>query len=210
MQKMQPMLRAGSFFPVVGNHESEVPLEREEYIDRFFGNPATQGSLDTYWFEWGGVYFFGFNTELALDDKSTQGLFLEQKLDEVSKLPGYRFSVIWTHRPFVTCGDSAQNDALRKRYQPTFTRDNVKLVMGAHMHGYERFEFDDVTWLTSAGGGSLLGHVDENVTRPECADRKQSGAFWNASVITVEPGKLSGVTYDDKGAVRDTFERVVP
>ncbi|MGZ3417321.1 MAG: metallophosphoesterase [Polyangiales bacterium] len=210
MQKMQPMLRSGSFFPAIGNHESEKDKEREEYVDRFFGSPAKEGTLDTYVFEWAGVWFFAFNTELPLDDKSTQGLFLQTKLDEVSKKPGYRFSVIWTHRPFVTCGDTGQNDALRARYKDVFAKTGVKLVIGAHMHGYERFEFDDILWLTSAGGGSLPGKVDENISRTECADRKQSGSFWNASVISVDTGKLSGITYDDKGAVRDTFERVVP
>jgi hypothetical protein len=209
-QKMQPMLRTGSFFPAIGNHESEKDKEREEYVDRFFHAPAKEGSLDTYFFEWGGVYFFAFNTEMALDDKSTQGLFLQEKLMEVSTRPGFRFSVVFTHRPFVTCGDSGQNDALRARYKDLFANAKVKLVVGAHMHGYERFEFDDILWLTSAGGGSLPGNVDENKTRAECADRKQSGSFWNASVITVDTGKLSGVTYDDKGMVRDTFERVVP
>lgn len=210
MEKMRPMLRTGAFFPSIGNHESEKPNERTEYVERFWGNPGFDGNSDYYRFQWGGVWFFALNTEIAMDDKSPQGLWLQEKLADATTQPGYRFSVIFMHRPFVTCGDMDENDALRARYMPLFTKSNVKLVVAGHMHGYERFEMDDVTWLTSAGGGSLLGDVDKNITRAECVNRKSSGKFWNASVITVKPGEIDGVTYDDKGTLRDTFSRLVP
>jgi len=64
--------------------------------------------------------------------------------------------------------------------------------------------------VTSAGGGSKPGKVDENVSRPECASRKSSGTFWNATLFEVKPGEIAGVTYDDRGVVRDTFSRIVP
>jgi len=210
MEKMRPMLRTGAFYPAIGNHESEKPLEREEYIERFWGKPGFDGNSDYYRFESGGVWFFALNTEIDLGDKSAQGTWLAEKLDDASKRPGYRFAVVFMHRPFVTCGDTGQEDVLRKVYEPLFTRTKVKLVVGGHMHGYERFEFGDVTWITSAGGGSKPGNVDENTSRPECVDRKASGSYFNATVFTVRPGELSGVTYDEKGAARDTFSRAVP
>lgn len=210
MVTMRPMLRTGAFFPSIGNHEDEKPNEREEYIERFWGKPGFDGGSDFYRFQSGGVWFFALNTEIDMGDKSSQGVWLAEKLEDASKQPGYRFSVLYMHRPFVTCGDTGQNDALRKTYQPLFTRTGVKLVVAGHMHGYERFELDDTTWVTSAGGGSAPGKVDENITRAECADRKSSGTWWNETLFTVKPGELSGVTYDDKGAVRDSFSRMVP
>lgn len=210
MQIMQPMLRTGAFLPAIGNHESERDHEREEYVERFWGQAGFDGNSDHYRFESGGVWFFALNTEIEMGDKSTQGLWLQEKLEDAAAKPGYRFSVLYMHRNFVTCGDKGQNDALRKRYQPLFTKTGVKLVLSGHMHGYERFEMDDATWITSAGGGSAPGKVDENASREECVFRKASGRYWNATVFTVKPGELSGVTYDDKGAVRDTFSRVVP
>jgi len=210
MDKMRPMLRTGAFYPSIGNHESEKPREREEYVERFWGNPGFDGNSDYYRFESGGVWFFALNTEIDLGDKSAQGTWLAEKLEDASTRAGYRFSVLFMHRPFVTCGDTGQNDALRKIYEPLFTRTKVKLIVAGHMHGYERFEFGDVTWVTSAGGGSAPGKVDENSARAECADRKSSGTFFNATVFTVRPGELSGITYDEKGAVRDSFARAVP
>ncbi len=210
MDKMRPMLRTGAFYPSIGNHETEQPREREEYVERFFGKPGFDGNSDYYRFHSGGVWFFALDTEIDLEDKTAQGVWLQEKLDDASKQPGYRFSVLYMHRPFVTCGDKSQNSTLRARYLPLFQRTHVKLIVAGHMHGYERFEMDDITWVTSAGGGGGLGNVNENKDRPECANRKAAGAFWDATVITVKPGELSGVTYDDKGAARDTFTRPVP
>lgn len=210
MEKMRPMLRTGAFLPSIGNHEYEKPMERQEYIERFWGQPGFDGSTDFYRFESGGVWFFALNTEIDQGASSPQGVWLSDKLEDASKKPGYRFSVVYMHRPLVTCGDTSQNDALRKTLQPLFTRTGVKLVLAGHMHGYERFEFDGTTWVTSAGGGSAPGNVDANIARTECADRKSSGTWWNATLFTVKPGELSGITYDDKGATKDTFTRPLP
>lgn len=210
MDQMRPMLRTAAFFPAIGNHEYEKPLEREEYIERFWGNPGFDGNSDYYRVSWGGVWFFALNTEIDMGETSPQGKWLAAQLEDASKKPGFRFSVVFHHRPFVTCGDTDQKDTLRKTYQPLFTRTGVKLVVAGHMHGYERFEFDDITWVTSAGGGALLGKIDENISRPECASRKASGAFWNATFFEVKAGEIVGTTYDDKGVIRDTFTRVVP
>ena len=45
------------------------------------------------------------------------------------------------------------------------------------MHGYERFEFGALTYLTAAGGGGLLGDPDENVARTYCDKRVASGRW---------------------------------
>lgn len=210
MELMRPMLRSAAFFPAIGNHEFEKPLEREEYVERFWGNPGFDGNSDHYRFQWGGVWFFALNTEIEIGEGSSQMKWFAEKLDDATRRPGYRFAVVYFHRPFVTCADVEQKDALRKLYQPLFTKAGVKIVVAGHVHGYERFEFDDVTWLTSGGGGAKLHKMDANLSRPECVDRRSSGAFWNATLITVKPGEIAGETYDAKGALRDSFTRVVP
>jgi hypothetical protein len=78
------------------------------------------------------------------------------------------------------------------------------------MHGYERFQIGDVTFVTSAGGGGALGDVDANITRPECAMRVASGKFFHAVVFDVATGMLTGTTIDDQAAVRDSFAIATP
>ncbi len=208
--RLAKLFRTGAFYPAIGNHESERPSERADYYDRFFGGAGFDGSKDWFRFSSGGVWFFVLNTEIDFGPTTDQGKWLLANLEDAQKQTGFRFSVLVQHRPFVTCGDSGQKDGERKAYEPSFTKFGVKLAIGAHMHGYERFEMGDMTYVTAAGGGGLLGNVDENLSRPECSNRKASGAFFNIVVFDVKPGKLSGVAIDEKGATRDTFEKVVP
>jgi len=208
--RMAGMLRTGAFFPAVGNHESERPNERVDYYDRFYGGAGFDGTNDYYRFSWGGIWFFSINTELDIMPASDQGKWLLAKLQDATTKPGFRFSVLLMHRPFVTCGDSGQLDGQRKAWEADLLKNKVLLVIGAHMHGYERFEMNGITYITAAGGGGLLGKIDEGLARPECTFRKSSGAFFNTVVFDVKPGKIDGVSIDDKGATRDTFSETVP
>ena len=158
--KMRPMLAQGGFFPAIGNHESEKPNEFEQYYVRLFGGAGFDGEDRWYRFTSGGVYFFSLDTEEPVEPASPQGVWLASKLADAAQKPGYRFSVVYFHRPWVTCGDTSQNSSARQGFEPIFAQHKVKLVVQAHMHGYERFEMGDVTYVTAAGGGGALGDVD--------------------------------------------------
>lgn len=202
---MRPMLAQGAFFPALGNHELEVPEEYEAYYRRFFGGAGFDGAGDHYRFESGGVWFFSLDTEKPLGLASEQGQWLSESLADAASKPGYRFSVVFLHKPIVTCGDKSDDPATRAELEPLFVQHGVKLVIQAHMHGYERFAFPDITWITTGGGGASLANVDENVDRPICAMRAASGTVRHAVVLDATGTTLSGQVIDDKGAVWDTF-----
>jgi hypothetical protein len=208
--EMQPMLSQGGFFPSIGNHESELLGEFEQYYLRFFGKAGFEGTDEYYRFETGGIYFFSVSTELPLDLGSVQGTWLSAQLDAVSKLPGFRFSVIYMHKTLVTCGDTGQNTAVREQFEPLFTQYKVPLVVQAHMHGYERFELNGITYITSGGGGGSLANIDENIERPECAMRVASAKARHAMLFEVGPGELKGSAIDPAGVVLDSFTKIVP
>jgi hypothetical protein len=208
--RMDPLLRAGALFPALGNHEREKPDELEAYVLRFFGGAAASGNDHYYRFESAGVWFFAIDSEMPTDPSTEQGRWLLAQLADAAQKPGFRFSVLFFHRPWVTCGDSGDAPARRIAYESAFAQHKVKLVLQAHMHGYERFEIGETTWVTSGGGGGRMGNVDENASRAECSQRAKSGAFFHAMVFDVEPGKLKGQAIDQTGAVKDTFERAVP
>ncbi|MEO5731769.1 MAG: metallophosphoesterase [Byssovorax sp.] len=207
---MQPMLSQGALFPAIGNHESEMPDEYEAYTQRFFGGAGFDGKKGYYRFSSGGVWFFLLDTEDALSAGSEQATWLEAQLADASQQPGYRFSIVDFHKPWVTCGDTGDAPDLRAHFEPVFAKYGVALVIQAHMHGYERFEFGAFTYLTAAGGGGLLGDPDENVARAYCDKRVASGRYHSAVILDVAPGKLSGAVIDTKGTVRDTFSKMVP
>ncbi len=204
---MQPLLANGVITAAIGNHESEKEEELAKYALRFFGEPGQRTFHET---ESGGVHFFALDTEASIAPESEQGTWLLARLAEVSQSPGYRTSIVFFHKPLVTCGDTNQDDASRNRYAPAFVQNKVRLVVQGHMHGYERFELDGITYVTTGGGGGALGKVDENVSRAECASRKASGAFFHAMDFTVEGGEIRARAVDDLGAIRDSFTVTVP
>lgn len=208
--KMQPLLSAGAFFPSIGNHESEKPDELANYTLRYFHGAGFGGTDQYYSFHSGGVFFFVLDTELPTDGTSPQAQWLIPQLDAATKTPGFRFSIVYFHKPFVTCGDTGDNPAARAYMEPLFIQYKVPMVLQAHMHGYERFEFPNITYVTSAGGGGSIGNVNGNITRAYCNQRIASGPYFHALVVDVTTGKLSAQAIDDSGALKDSFEKVVP
>jgi hypothetical protein len=207
---MAPMLRAGAFFPAIGNHESETPGEFTQYSLRFFGNAGFDGTDAYYRFSSGGVWFFSVDTQESVTPGSAQGTWLLQALDDAVKKPGYRFGLVYFHKPFVTCGDTGDDPAALQYWAPIFKAHKVPLVLQAHMHGYERFLLDGITYVTTAGGGGIMGEVDKNTSRPYCGQRVASGAFFHATIVDVASstagGGISGKAIDKDGVTRDTFQ----
>jgi len=203
---MKPLLAQGAFLPSVGNHEFEKPNEFELYYKRFFDGAGFDGTTRYYRFSTGGVWFFSVDTEQELGLDSPQGKWLTEGLAFARKQPGYRFSIVYLHRPWITCGDSGDDPERRETWEPVFIENDVKLVLFGHMHGYERFEVPGLTYVVSGGGGGLLSDVDENADKPFCEMRKASGRFYNATIVEVGPSAIHGITKDHKGEVRDEFQ----
>lgn len=207
---MQPLLALGAFQPALGNHELETDDELVDYSLRFFGYPSFGGATSWYRYESGGVWFHVLDTEQPIDPGTPQGMWLTAGLAEVANKPEFRSSIVVMHRPLVTCGDSGQNDGARKAFASTFAQHKVGLVLQAHVHGYERFELDGLTYVTTGGGGGLIGDMNENVSRAECASRKVSGGFFHAIDVTIEAKTLRAEVLDEAGQSRDSFVLQLP
>lgn len=209
---MAPMLRQGALFPAIGNHESEVGNEFVDYYARLFGNAGFDGTLEYYRYESGGVWFFSLDTELDLGEGTEQAAWLEQQLADVVTRPGYRFSVVYFHKPFITLSEYSQDRAAREYFEPIFLQHRVRLVLQGHVHGYERFEDGEITYITTGGGGAVLHDLEANVAdRPEeAALRVLSSAVHHAVVFDVTATELRGEVIDERGAIVDSFAHAVP
>jgi hypothetical protein len=212
---MPPLLRQGAFFPAIGNHDSDdqsgEPDDKfEQYTSRFWGDAGTDGGDEDFAYESGGVWFLSFDTELPVTEGTEQYAWLKQELAKASASAGYRFSIVYFHRPFMTCGDSDDHLDSLAALQPLFTQYRVPLVLAGHMHGYERFVTPTLTEIVTGGGGGALGDVNANSTRSYCNERVASGLFYNAVYFEILPGMLTGKVVDDQGNTRDTFSMSVP
>jgi len=207
---MQPLLSLGAMQPALGNHEHETDDELDDYSLRFFGHPDFGGDTMWYRYETGGIWFHVLDTEEPIEPGTPQGMWLTAGLAEVAAIPGFRASILVMHRPLVTCGDNAENDGARKAYASTLAQYKVPFVIQAHIHGYERFEIDGITYVTTGGGGGLIGDMNANISRAECGMRKVSGAFFHAMDVVIDGTGIHGTVIDDSGATRDTFTVAMP
>jgi len=207
---MRPLLSLGAIQPALGNHERETPDELEGYSLRFFGDEAFGGRDMWYRFESGGLHFFVLDSDQPLGPSTTQGAWLTAGLADAARTPGHRGSIVVMHRAFMTCSDGNQLTDERTAYASIFAQNKVVLVVQAHIHGYERFEADGITYVTSGGGGGKLSEIDANASRAECALRKAAGAYFHAVDFVAEGGQITGKAIDDTGAVRDTFTVTLP
>jgi hypothetical protein len=212
---MAPMLRAGALFPTIGNHD-DTSDGMDSYVD-FYGRLFTPASPDmtTEWYHYhsGGVYFFSIDTDEALDAGTPQETWLANTLADASKQPGFRFSVVYMHRPFYTLGDTSPQLTARQVLEPIFMATGVKLVLAGHMHGYERFETPSgITWVTCAGGGGVINDVNANVANypMDAPYRVAVSNHYHDCLYSVTTGKLSSTVIDEFGATIDQFDKSVP
>ncbi len=213
---MEQMLGDGAFFPAVGNHEDEVPHEYTDYYDRLFHQPSLDGTPQYYRFSSGGVYFHTIDTEEPYDSGSPQYQWLADTLADSAKRSDFRFSVVFMHRNLYTLGDSDPNVDNRMHLSPLFEANKVRLVLSGHMHGYERFEVGDITYVTTAGGGGTIGDIDKNVPNypNDVPLRVASAARYHGMIFEVTPmgaaTALRGRAVDETGATFDDFTHVIP
>jgi Calcineurin-like phosphoesterase len=211
---MAPLLRQGAFYPAVGNHESESPTEFDDYYDRLFAKATTELTEPWFHFSSGGVHFFALDTEnSSLDAGSEQVTWLQNSLAAAQASPGFRFSVVYYHRPLYTVGDSSPQLNARMVLEPIFLGGGVALVIQGHMHGYERFEVPNgLTYVTCAGGGAVIDNVNQNVSvyPADAALRVASSDRYHMCLFYVSAGKLSSKVVAEDGSVLDQFEKPVP
>jgi hypothetical protein len=207
---MQPLLSLGAMQPALGNHEHETDDELDDYSLRFFGHPDFGGDAMWYRYETGGIWFHVLDTEEPIEPGTPQGMWLTAGLAEVASKPGFRASILVMHRPLVTCGDNAENDGARRAYASMLAQYKVPFVIQAHIHGYERFEIDGITYVTTGGGGGLIGDMNANISRAECGMRKVSGGFFHAMDVVIDGTGIHGTVIDETGATRDTFTVAMP
>lgn len=219
---MQPLLRANAFMPCEGNHESEIDHELEDIYVRLFDHPGDTTDT-TFWFhyETGGVHFISLSTERLVSMGSEQWTWFSDTMNRIEAEPGYRFTIVYFHRPIYGVASYGPNLANRAALEAVITAHRVPLVLAGHMHNYERFQIGNVTHVTTGSGGFTdpASTLDDLVAMfpDDASHRVAFGAFFEAMAIEIvpDPGVPGGDVIqarvlDDTGMERDTFEIHVP
>lgn len=204
---MAPLLEHAPFMPSLGNHEYENMTEFLDYYERLFGGAGFDGPTEYYRFQSGGVWFFSLSTEMDMNAGSPQADWLEAQLADAAAQPGYRFSVVYFHKPWITLADFSQDATARAHFRPLFVQHGVRLVLQGHVHGYERFDDGPITWITSGGGGAALHDmlVKERERPDEAALHVISEKRYHATFFEVTATEIRGTAVSNDDEVLDQF-----
>lgn len=197
----------------VGNHESETETELEEQYRRLFGAQSEGNQGDYHRVEAGPIRALMVNSESGLLADEAQLAWLEQELAAAAADPAVRQTIVAFHRPFYTFSKHAGGLPVRERLHPLFVQHGVKLVLNGHVHAYERFEVDGVTYVVDGGGGAALYDPNEDLeeiqaTRPEEVPLRQfvsDSHGWTMLEVAAD-GAIAGMRYERNGEIIDQFQ----
>ena len=197
-------------YPVLGNHEFKRCMEADCLARWWQAFPQETGR------RWYSVALGSQLQVIALDSDSSlhpgseQGRWLKGQLNDLPA--GVRFVLFLLHHPPVTdAADGVRSNeaALAQQLAAAAGSRARFIVCAAHVHNYERFERDNITFLVSGGGGG-----EPEAVQRSAADLYQSNDFPNFHYLRFQltAGQLLGqmVRLDAAAgyswSVRDQFE----
>ena len=140
-------------FPVLGNHDYGGDPEKALQLARqHFPQLGPTGWYARRHRGLGLVWLDSNATGAAAHD---QAVWFSQMLVAFEHDEATRAVIVFTHHPPYTngkhrCGD----DYVREQLLPTFQRASKAVaLMSGHVHGYERFQVNDKTFVVTGGGG---------------------------------------------------------
>jgi predicted phosphodiesterase len=192
-------LNAAQTTPVIyarGNHDGEHALA--------YAYSTLPGNEAWFAFDYGNSRFIFLDSEVSTSTSADQFDWLQTELSRPETQQA-AFRIVCFHRPpYVNLwngGGHTGEDWVQTDWVPLFTQKNVDLVIGGHMHAYQRGATNGVMYVVSGGGGGVLD--TERV------------AFWpfvqveysqyHFDIMEISGGILSWETYNTSNQLLDMF-----
>jgi hypothetical protein len=192
-------LNAAQTTPVIfarGNHDGEHALA--------YAYSILPGNEAWFAFDYGNSRFIFLDSEVSTGDSADQFNWLQAELNRPETQQA-AFRIVCFHRPpYVNLwngGGHTGETWVQNDWVPLFTQKHVDLVIGGHMHAYQRGATNGVVYVVSGGGGGALD--TERV------------AFWpfvqveysqyHFDIMEINGGTLSWETYNTSNTLLDMF-----
>ncbi|UCC22839.1 MAG: metallophosphoesterase family protein [Planctomycetota bacterium] len=177
-----------------GNHDMGKKVYK-----KYLPYPYVEG---LYWsFDYGPAQIIVIDQYTkSYDANSIQLGWIENELEESTK----EWKFLHFHEPGYSAGGHTcdeDDDMVRELIQPLCEKYGVDIVFAGHNHYYARCEVNDVTHITTGGGGAPLREPDPNYSEyvVSCA------SALHFCKIDINGGELSAEVVDASGEVIDSF-----
>jgi predicted phosphodiesterase len=127
------------FYPVMGNHDSELQFLGIAWRDIFTVPNDTPGRPGVFYsYDYGPAHFVGLDYFASFAPESSQRQFLLDDLAD-ARARGVQWLIVYLHVPVYTRGVYAHLDDDQRRDLPKICDDfDVDLVFSGHDHNYQR------------------------------------------------------------------------
>lgn len=192
------------FFPALGNHDyysTPTQDDPQPYLEYF----TLPGNERYYQFTWENVDFFALNSYYLEPDgrikDSIQYKWLQEQLAQSTS----DWQVVYFHdTPFSSMPDSDE-----PHMDWPFKDWGVDLVLAAHVHNYERLDYQGLAYVVNGLGGDAIDQFPAQVVDDDTADSQvQFDDDYGAMHVTVDSSGIHARFIDRNGGVQDTF--VIP
>jgi hypothetical protein len=146
-------------FPALGNHEFRGCVEESVCLDNWWKTFASLSGTRWYSVTVGtDLLVLVLDSNAALRRGSQQRVWLEQQI--VGADPQIQFIMIVLHYPpvrdpfYPSARDEKEVARYLSRKHKAGSLHAQIVVVGSHVHNYERYRMDGVTYLVSGGGGA--------------------------------------------------------
>lgn len=195
------VIRTIPYYPVIGNHEKALGIEK--YFKYFRNLPNAQRGGSYYYVEHPDAIFVVLDVDSSVESGNMvgfaeQNLWLDQVLTNFEDKP-YKF--VFFHEASYTSGSRGACFWARQ-FDNTFQEHNVDIVFMGHIHAYERFYINGVHYVVTGGGGGVPHTLNMYHDYP-FATREYSELTYNyvtasgdSQSILIEARHLDGSVFD--------------
>ncbi len=204
---LRPVLQSMPVYPVPGNHEYDYAAMWNGNPFYYHVFPAAPGRPDSlhavdqnrrwYAVEAGMVQFLFLDSETVFGAPGRYEMqaWLEERLAD----DRFQFSIPVTHIPPFSSGKHSETGLpFRQLWHDLFRDAGVPLVLSGHDHNYQRIEIEDVTYLVSGGGSSVLYGMQEMIPGQKSFHRVSHYA-----VVDIAGDAIELEAYDYQGEMID-------
>ncbi|MEA2077491.1 MAG: metallophosphoesterase [Candidatus Marinimicrobia bacterium] len=173
----------------IGNHEKSGIL-----FKKYFPYPFVNGR---YWsFDYGPAHFVVVDQYTNYSTGSEQLNWIENDLSSTDKI----WKIMMFHEPGWSAGGHGNEIPVQNYLQPLCEEYNVQIVFAGHNHYYARAEVNDVTHITTGGGGAPIYSADENY--PNIVTATSAHHY---CIVSIDNNSLFCEALDINNSVLDSF-----